>query len=221
MKIGLIVEGPTDYDFLSALLTRLLNPRAVSFVVLHPKSLVEETVRQRETRGWAGIQKWLEQKGQFLERLIQLRDLTLVVLQADREVVGSGPCEPSPQGQWEKISNQLLEWARLSEWPDQVLLAITLQRLEAWVCAALEGCKLKNPQLECESQPERHLPAQAREIVEKKKQRQNGKVGEAYRDFGTKAAANWSIVLQCCPVGAGHFDQKLQQLIALTRKQEG
>lgn len=220
MKIGLIVEGPTDYDFLSALLTGLL-PRAVNFVAVYPKSLGEETAKQGETRGWTGVQKWLSQKGRSLERLINLQGLTFVVLQVDREVAGARPCEPSPQHQWNEISEQLLEWAGLDEWPDRVVLAITLQKLEAWVCAALEGCKLKNPQLEREPQPELYLPAQARKMVEKKKQRKNDEVGQAYKDFGAKAAKSWKTVLQCCPVGAGRFDQKLQLLATeLTYKRE-
>lgn len=130
MNIGLIVEGPTDYDFLSALLTGLL-PRAVNFVAVYPKSLGEETAKQGETRGWTGVQKWLSQKGRSLERLINLQGLTFVVLQVDREVAKARPCEPSPQHQWDEISKQLLEWAGLDEWPDRVVLAITLQKLEA------------------------------------------------------------------------------------------
>lgn len=66
-------------------------------------------------------------------------------------------------------------------------------------------------------------------MVEKKKEkkkrrendRENDEVGQAYKDFGAKAAKSWETVLQCCPVGAGRFDQKLRLLATeLTYKRE-
>ncbi len=214
MRIGLIVEGPTDLRFFETLIPCLLQEYGVGeaphFILLQPKRQGE---RLSQPRGWSGIQQWLKQKGEMLKNLKQWSDLAFVVLHMDGDALRSGPCTPSADEQWKSVSDQLLRWADLPGWPKWVVLAIPLQHLEAWICPALEGCKLRNPQLECEHQPEMYLPKEYQQIVARKRRGENDNVGETYATFGLKTGERWDAVLQCCPIGAGRFHRMLQQYI--------
>ena len=213
MRVGLIVEGWTDYTFLEILIKSRCG-EDVENSPLQPKW------EQRETRGYPGIQQWLVRNGRQLEIFMKFDGLDTIVLQLDGDVAKSSkPCRPSAEDQWEEVSGITLKWAKRGEWPEGVVLAIMLQKLEAWVCAGLSGCKAKTPQLECEPKPEEHLPKNVQEVIERLKGgNSSASDKEDFRRWLRDVADRWELVLQYCPVGAGRFEQMLQKY--LSRREE-
>jgi len=151
---------------------------------------------------------------------MQAQEFNAVILQLDGDVAKSSkPCRPSAKDQWDEVSGIALKWAQREEWPEGVVLAIMLQELEAWICAGLSECKVKNPQLECEPEPGRHFPKEVREVMEKLKSGNSTALDrDKFRSWVRDVADRWNLVLQYCPVGAGRFEQMLQKY--LSRREE-
>jgi len=213
MRVGLVVEGRTDYTFLGILIQNRCG-EDVKIIPLQPKW------EQRETPGYTGIQQWLVRNGRQLEIYMKFEGLDAIVLQLDGDVAKSSrPCRPSAKDQWEEVYSIALKWAKREEWPEGVVLAIMLQELEAWICAGLNGCRVKNPQLECEPEPGRHLPKEVREVMEKLKSGNSTALDrDQFRGWVRDVADRWNLVLRYCPVGAGRFEQMLQKY--LLRREE-
>jgi hypothetical protein len=87
MRVGLIVEGWTDYTFLEILIKSCCG-EDVEISPLQPKW------EQRETRGYPGIQQWLVRNGRQLEIFMKFDGLDTIVLQLDVMSQVLKPCSP-------------------------------------------------------------------------------------------------------------------------------
>ena len=201
MSVGVVVEGETDWIVLKELF-RALWPGSKP-ELLHPK---QDELDAGVNVGWSAVKRWLRKKGRHLRALVQFGGYACVVLHLDGDVAPAKarPCQPDATAQWEALSRTALRWARLDDWPETVVLAFPLQKLEAWICAALDGCKVKHPGLECVD-PVPQMPERYRQSAQQRE-------GETYQDvFAPAVVRNWrNRVLVYCPVGAGRFDQALR-----------
>jgi|GEM_PF-3936277 len=201
-RLGLIVEGKTDWVILRALIQNLCPDGEVTLI--HPK---QDALDAGRDTGWSAIQRWLKHKGRQVEQRLSWGGYAGVALHLDGDVAGGRPCNPDAQAQWEAVNEKALQWSGIAAWPDGLIRAFSLQNLEAWICAALPGCKTRNPALECVADPLTQLPGRYKEAARNRDM-------DVYRDdFAPQAAQEWVRVRECCPIGAGRFEQDLKQCL--------
>jgi len=201
MRVGLIVEGNTDFETLKAVI-ECRNP-AARVTLIHPKR--DESGRTSGTAGWSGVQKYIQLKGWGLANL-KKSGWHCIFIQVDADVAG-GNCQEDASTQWSKAEAQLRAWAGLSEWPQGIHPVIPVMCLETWIGAATQKFKGRNPQMEC--LPCAQVMTGILDETERKAMRRKD-TGFYKQHLAPRVAECWQQVTLYCPVGAGRFEQVLQ-----------
>ncbi|CAM2011413.1 hypothetical protein APED_32425 [Acanthopleuribacter pedis] len=84
LRIGLVVEGTTDFIVLEAALTAILKDRTLSFTRIQPSDDATFALASGET-GWGGVLRWCRQHTTALQNSL-LAELDLVILHVDADV---------------------------------------------------------------------------------------------------------------------------------------
>ncbi len=223
MIIATVVEGPTDYVLLEAVVRRLI-PGDHRFRPLQP-----EVPPARTGAGWKGVRRWCretwEVKGSSLELLLSSaagERVDLLIIHVDCDVAGEqdlqeGVSDPvaAPNPLCPPISRTagflrevLARWLRveLAAFP-QVVLALPAQDTESWTFAALfpgdELCVRED--YECTQagpQQNRHpgfrltLPAYGKHLQRKPEGLKKSK--RKYQELAPQVAAAWPTVCGIC-----------------------
>jgi hypothetical protein len=223
LRIGLVVEGPTDYQMLMAVIGKLLQPRPLLFSYLQPEYSEGFTPIGSEAGGWPGVYRWCRNTSELngpagLADNFLFLNHDIVILQLDADVAGfdysSGhianpphddlPCtQPCPPvtPTVEALESVLLGWLNASQCPRQLVLCLPAQSLETWVLAGLypEDSLLRQANLECRPNTERRLaskPLKGRLVSGSKK------LLNEYQRRAPELADSWSQVTAICSQAA-------------------
>lgn len=183
LRIAAVVEGPTDYVVLQAVVKALLPERETQFTYLFPKmSEVFQQIPGDLGLGWAGVYRWCHQtakvgggsvSGSFL---FDNHDILLVHLDADvaDKTYESGhiddytddlPCRqpcPPPSATTNALRQVILRWMNEPAVPDRCVLCIPSKSMETWVVLALspKSREVRKATWECQEDPEKQLGQQ-------------------------------------------------------------
>ena len=161
VRIGLVVEGPTDFAVIEALITarfRASHPELeLQFVEVQPSP---DATSGSPGGGWSEVMRWCirfppeQRQRHFLDRPLLAQgietrrcDVLLVILDADasdhvakHSHLPTPPPAPSPEDRGDFIRNTLVAWL----WPDgrptsadRHVVAAAVEAVETWIVAAL------------------------------------------------------------------------------------
>lgn len=105
MKVGIVAEGPTDYEMIRAIINKQL-PHSFVLSSLQPKN-VGGSFGDLGT-GWKGVSRWCQetqQKFGSLSQFIADQEIGLLVIQVDADIVRESDLQTGQQGV-ETVSNQ-------------------------------------------------------------------------------------------------------------------
>ena len=222
LRIGLVAEGPTDYEILHAALKAILS-RPFVMTLLQP-----EATRPEVGTGWCGVLKWCQASRHRhpgpLETDPTLTDFDLIVLHLDADVAGKqyADCGPEVEGKsrewsWDtlpcaepcppaaatcaRLEVMLDRWLRQPGPGDRTLYCIPAQTSDAWLAAVAlpVAHALLSNDLEC---------AMGLELALKQlpKPQRIKKTVPDYRRHAPRLTAQWSLVKQRC-AQAGAFER--------------
>lgn len=188
LRIALVAEGVTDYEFLNAAIESMLNGRSFVLTLLQPEGSIAFTGGGNAGSfggGWKGMYRWciqaVQRSGGKLsdDPLFLGQDLLLLHLDADvagedpsnstidpvQELAGMLPCEqpcPPPTATTDSLRNVMLSWVGEALTPPKTVLCTPSKSTEAWVMAA---CFPKDKEMvkqgwECHAKPESRLGQQ-------------------------------------------------------------
>lgn len=141
LRIGLIVEGPTDSLVLQALMRSCLPGWELSFVPMQP----DEVAAGPHGNGWKGVRGYCQEVGgqlQALMRVVSSDPLDLLVIHVDGDIAKADlgitlPCPPVRPLADALRQVMMDDWLRCTALPSFVLLATPMMATETWVVAAL------------------------------------------------------------------------------------
>lgn len=221
LRIGLVAEGPTDYEIIKAALQAVLPVRFV-MTLLQP-----ENTQPQFGGGWGGVLKWYHAAGQrhagplTQDPTLSWFDLLVIHLDADVAAKSYADCGPwvansAPAYGWDALpcdqacppvadTCAALERVRLS-WlgnatvDDKTIRCIPAQSTGAWLaCAVLDASELLLEGAECNLELENQLARLP------KAQRIKKTVAD-YRRFASAVTAEWAKVTTLCSQ-AERFDK--------------
>ena len=233
LRIGLVVEGPTDAIVLKAGLAAFLDNPFIT------RTLQSEVPPDKTGAGWGGVFWWCRQMAaggfRFLGQHPTLDHLDLVVIQIDADVAGFNyldanirepglsdlPCElpcPPASDTAEALYSVICGWLAPSRLNGKAVICIPSKCMESWVAAALYAPADPGlaKDLECFKEIAGYLnakPSQNRLI-----RMHNGKprkIKPRYQAVETDITRNWNYVCQYCPQ-AEKFQSAVKTAIALT-----
>lgn len=161
LRIALVAEGVTDYEFLKAAVESMLGGQSFDIKLLQPEASVAFTGAGNAGplgSGWRGVYKWCllaAERGNGKLRddpVFGFYDLYVLHLDADvagedpanypvnpiAELVGVLPCEqrcPPPNGTTDRLRQVMLSWIGETQTPPQTVLCTPSKCTEAWVVA--------------------------------------------------------------------------------------
>jgi hypothetical protein len=224
VKIGTIVEGPTDRLFLETIIAKLC-PGDHIYLPLQPAD--NSASFGRTGTGWKGVRRFCYDVWQSLDSniaaLIRDHQIDLLIIHIDADIALEHdlqenitypvenvrqPCPPIlPTVQ--NLKEVVARWLNLhsaDRFPSEVVLAIPSQDTENWLFAALfpDDVLCRQPDYECIHQGNnRHHPAYLMTLKEYGKilKRKDGKIKKPmnrYRQVSGNVADNWSKVCEFC-----------------------
>lgn len=230
LRIGLIVEGPTDQIVIEAVLAAVLRERSRIVTRLQPEA--SEAFGERGT-GWPGVYKWCRQTAVQAggsisgNKLLLHYDLLIIHLDADVADLDyrSGninphptdltlPCArpcPPPTATTDELRRVLLSWCGEPAVPGTTVICMPSKSTEAWVVASLfptDRELLRVNPFDCFANPEGRLGQQP------KRQRIRKSVTD-YRSHQSELVSQWPRIAG--PDGlieATRFDGELKSAIA-------
>jgi len=234
VKIGTVVEGPTDRLVLKAIIEKLC-PGDHDYLDLQPADNGDSF--GRTGTGWKGVRRFCFDVWQFLgtdiSTLITDYQIDLLIIHIDADIASGSdlqegvtepvgnvqqPCPPIlPTAQnLEKVIAKWLNIGIADKFPPEVILAIPAQDIENWLFAALfpddELCQ--KPDYECihKGYDQGH-PAYLMTLKNYRKilKRKDGKIKKSvrsYRQVVGNVADNWNKVCEFCSQ-AKVFNDKL------------
>lgn len=228
LRIGLVVEGTTDFIVLEAALTAILRDHTLIFTRLQPSG--DETFGSVSRVGWGGVLEWcLQNTTDLQERL--LKDLDLVVLNVDADVAEKQysdvfgrqqapfdnlPCDkpcPPASDTVDALRAVVLSWVGgriCSNW----VLCIPSKCMEAWlVPILLEDQPAALAGLECNRQVEEILIRHKNPKLLKRKDQRLRKITKAYRDVSPLITERWRRITEHCEQ-ASHFETLVKGMLA-------
>lgn len=227
LRIGLVVEGPTDYLMLEAVINRLLSGRSATFTYMQPEYSFAFEPIGTEGGGWPGVYRWCRstaelngQEGLGDNILFLNHDVLIVQVDADvaRNSYADGhiiddmqdlpcvsPCPPVVDTV-EALKRVVLRWLDATACPPQVVICIPSQSLEAWILSGLYPTDrlVQSGVIECRAAPERLLsskPKDGRLVSGGKKNI------DVYQMRASEFADSWQLVKQFCSLAA-KFEQE-------------
>jgi len=232
LRVGLVVEGPTDALVLAAGLKAFLN---IPFI---PVTLQPETPPTKTGTGWGGVFWWCRQVSvpgyETLAENPVLEHLDLIIIQVDADVAQIGynaanitnppridlPCEypcPPASDTVAELYDVVCGWLAPSRPGDKAVICIPSKCIEAWVAAALYG--LGDPErmsnLECDYGVEAYLHDRpARERLIRMRNGRFRKIKDKYHKAQPIISGQWHIVTRHCPQAA-MFQSNIENLATL------
>jgi len=184
LRIGLVVEGPTDRIVIGAVLQSILGGRPFVLTQLQPEdSLAFGPLGS----GWAGVYRWCKKatargNGRLASDALLFLSLDLLILHLDADVAGKRyedensirpdpgdghlPCEqpcPPASASTDRLRQVLLSWCGETVTPPKTVICMPSKSTEAWVVAALYPADIAmKREIECLPDPESRLSQQPR-----------------------------------------------------------
>jgi hypothetical protein len=212
LRVALVAEGITDYEFLNAAIESMLEGKSFILKLLQPESSVAFTEGGNAGEyggGWKGVYKWCLQ---VIERSGKLSDdplfftYDLLVLHLDADVAGekpdsntpalSGllPCEklcPPPNATTDALRRVMLSLLNETQIPPKTVLCTPSKSTEAWIMAIFfaNDKEMKKKGWECHPKPENRLGQQPKAVRFCKSQRD-------YEDRKAEIQAGWTTIVQ-------------------------
>lgn len=216
LRVGFVVEGPTDFVVLRDVVGRLLGDRSYEPVSLQP--LLSEAFAANSGGGWTEVYFWCRQTaaqaGGSLRSNPLFNTFDALVIQLDADVAGKNysddpritcppgdlPCEqpcPPASATTERLRAVALGWMGEASLPPKTVLCTPSKALETWVLVALfpKNSISRSANLECRANPETQLQAQP---LTQRLIRSGQKNIEKYRHHAPQIAMAWARVLQRC-----------------------
>ena len=158
LRIAMVVEGPTDFIVLDAVISSLLPDREIEFQSLQPEFSAAFQVQPGPTGlGWPGVYRWCAQVTNEAQGRVSDSSLfafhQILVVQVDADVAGMTyqngwiddptgdlPCEkpcPPPTATTDALRQVVLRWLGEPVAPVRCVLCTPSKSIETWVMAAL------------------------------------------------------------------------------------
>ena len=216
LRIGFVVEGPTDFVMLERIAGQLLGGREYESVAIQP--LLSDAFAAVTGGGWTEVYFWCrqttEQAGGSVRNDALFNSFDMLIVQVDADVAGKRysddqritnapndlPCEqpcPPASASTNNLRQILLGWMGEAAVPPKTVLCTPSKALETWVVLALfpQNQFSRSANLECRANPDAQLQAQplARRLIRAGKK----DIGK-YRDRAGDMAAAWPAVRLRC-----------------------
>lgn len=180
LRIGLVVEGPTDGIVLRAAISSLLPERELEFTLIQPDFSV---ALGGTGEGWSGVYRWCQQAasegGGSVSGSVALLNHDAIVIQLDADVAEETyqrghihdetatdlpcvkPCPPA-NATTDALREVALRWMKSATLPIKCVFCTPSKNMEAWVMKALfpGNTHVKSSGWECHSSPEGQLGQQ-------------------------------------------------------------
>ena len=229
LRIGFVVEGPTDFVMLESIVGQLLDEREYESVSIQP--LLSDAFSAVTGGGWTEVYFWCrqaaEQAGGSVRNDTLFNTFDLLIVQVDADVAGKRysddqritnppgdlPCEqpcPPASATTNLLRQVVLGWMGEAGVPPKTVLCAPSKALETWVLMALfpQNQFSRSANLECRANPDAQLQAQslARRLI------RGGKkdIGK-YRERAPDLAQAWPDVRQRC-TEAERFSLEFQRV---------
>jgi hypothetical protein len=198
--VYLVTEGVTDQIVLAALITTWLGDSDFLLrYVQPPESAYAEGLRTRLSEGWRGVVAWCSGGLGAVSRDEVVRIADCAIIHVDADVASdpefsaspfAGPCPPATPA-CDHIRVRLIGGFG-GMIPDNVVLCIPSQDLEAWVLSALHPeVADKYEPIECHAQPGRLLALQKMDRLVRSSSGRLRKISGAYRGAAEEIVKNW------------------------------
>lgn len=229
LRIGLVVEGPTDQIVIESILRAALTERSFLLTRLQPES--SDAFGTLGT-GWTGVYKWCRQTARQGDGQISVNGLLgrydLVIIHLDADVAGltygsgnidpeagdlplpcSHACPPSDETV-EALRSVLLSWCGESTVPPATVICMPSKSTEAWVVSALfpdDRDVLRGQLFECFADP-------ASRLAQQPARRRIRKSVAAYRSQAAALTQAWPRLAGLGGLGqAARFDVELRECL--------
>jgi len=235
LNIGIVAEGPTDYEMLMALIS-LIIPGENNFLLLQPE--VSETSGfgsdikfGKNGTGWKGVCKWCESiatdfngVNNFLAQSGSLIDLLIIQVDADitreNEINCYASCPPISDTV-ENLEETINGWLGEATISEKVIYCIPCDNTEAWIlCSFDTETPCHNPPyqpLECLKKPDYLISRQGYKGPERLLKRKNGKPKKSVPHYREKLIPtlleNWQTVKAICSQAEAFEEDLLQFLV--------
>jgi len=216
LRIGFVVEGPTDFVMLESIVGTLLGGRDYESVALQP--LLSDAFAAVSGGGWTEVYFWCRQTAKQAGGSVQndalFNSFDLLIVQVDADVAGKSygddqritnapndlPCEqpcPPPSASTNLLRQVVLGWMGEANVPVKTVLCTPSKSLETWVLLALfpQNQFARKASLECRANPDAQLQAQPlnRRLIRAGKK----DIGK-YREHAADVVQAWLNVRQRC-----------------------
>jgi hypothetical protein len=217
LRIGFVVEGPTDFVILDGIAQKLLGGRDYTPVSIQPQ--LSEAFGAVSGGGWSEVYFWCRQSAKLANGRVSddplFDEFDMLIIQVDADVAGFRysddgriadapndlPCPPQscppPTATTSLLRNVILGWMGEAAVPAKTVLCTPSKALETWVLLALfpQNQFSRSANLECRANPDAQLQAQplARRLIRAGKK----DIGK-YRDRAGDVAAAWPAVRLRC-----------------------
>jgi hypothetical protein len=216
LRIGFVVEGPTDFVMLESIAGQLLGGREYESVALQPQ--LSDAFAAVNGGGWTEVYFWCrqsaEQAGGNVGHDALFNSFDMLVVQVDADVAEkrygddqritnapndlpcNQPCPPA-SASTNNLRRVMLGWMGETAIPAKTVLCTPSKSLETWVLLALfpQNQFSRSANLECRANPDGQLQAQplAGRLI-----RGGKKDIVKYRDHAADMAAAWPAVRLRC-----------------------
>ncbi len=230
LRIGFVVEGPTDFVVLESVVAKLLDGREYEPVAVQP--LLSDAFAATTGGGWTSIYLWCRQMVDQAGGAARTNPLfgfhDLLVIQIDADVAGKNYTDddriqnppndlpftracPPARDTTDRLREIMLGWLNEGSLPPQMVFCTPSKSLETWVLVALfpQNQFAASANVECRINPEAQL--QARPLAQRLI-RSGKKDITKYRERSTDIATTWDQVRQGC-TEAERFTQEFVAVI--------
>lgn len=220
MTIGLVTEGPRDFELISELIEKII-PGDHRYLPLQPNISATEGFGSHGA-GWKGVISWCNSFNNgagifaYMDDPLTKVDILIIHVDADiareSEVNCAKPC-PDAQATVHELENMLKNALNISDLLNRILFCIPSDNTEAWILSAFSPAHHNPPTnyIECIQKPDYIISTAPLNLL-KRKDGKPKKVQATYRDtLIPKVLECWDNIRQIC-VQAENFHQKLRQL---------
>ncbi|MBW2708701.1 MAG: hypothetical protein JRD04_05375 [Deltaproteobacteria bacterium] len=218
LRIAFVVEGPTDFVMLKAVIENLLEGRDFVPQVLQPEMSEAFKTVPGEDGGWPGVLRWClqsaDQGGGRLSNNPLFAFHDLLIFQLDTDVAGTSysavhtqdpfpastlPCEEDcpPAATTDRLRTVALRWMGEDTTPHQIVFCTPSKALETWLLAGLfpKDKVAKRKYLECRQNPANTLQGKP---MKRRLVRSGKKSLWMYKELASEFALKWGNVTAKC-----------------------
>lgn len=230
LRIGFVVEGPTDFVVLESVVAKLLDGREYEPVTIQP--LLSDAFAATTGGGWTSIYLWCRQMVNQTGGAARTNPLfgfhDLLVMQIDADVASKNYSDddriqnfpndlpfyracPPARDSTDRLREIMLGWLNEGSLPPQMVFCTPSKSLETWVLVALFPANqfAASVNVECRLNPEAQL--QARPLAQRLIR--SGKKDIAkYRERSADVATAWEHVCGRC-TEAERFTQEFLAVV--------